>query len=50
MINLFNRKAIAIAAAAGVGILIGLVTITALAQSDDAKRAKLAAIKRNFHL
>jgi len=39
MIDLFTRKAIAIAAAAGVGILVGLVTITALAQSNDAKYA-----------
>ena len=39
MIDLFTRKAIAIAAAAGVGILVGLVTITALAQSNDAKHA-----------
>jgi intracellular sulfur oxidation DsrE/DsrF family protein len=45
MINLSNWKAIAIAAAAGVGILIGLVTITALAQSDDVKRASAATHK-----
>jgi uncharacterized protein len=45
MINLFTRKAIAIAAAAGIGILVGLATITALAQSNDAKRASAATHK-----
>ena len=39
MINVFTRKALAIAAAAGIGILVGLATITAIAQSNDAKRA-----------
>src|SRR5215813_3223358 len=45
MINLFTRKAIAIAAAVGLGILVGLATITALAQSNDAKRASATAHK-----
>jgi len=45
MINLFTRKAIAIAAAAGVGILVALATIAALAQSNDAKRASAATNK-----
>jgi uncharacterized protein len=47
MINLFTRKAIAIAiaVAAGVGILVGLATITTLAQTDGAKRASSAAHK-----
>jgi len=45
MINVFTRKAIAIAAAAGIGILVGLATITAIAQSDDAKRASEATHK-----
>ena len=45
MIDLFTRKAIAIAAAAGVGILVGLVTITALAQSNDAKQASAVTHK-----
>jgi len=39
MINVFTRKALAIAAAAGIGILVGLATITAIAQSNDAERA-----------
>jgi intracellular sulfur oxidation DsrE/DsrF family protein len=45
MINLFTRKAIAIAAVASLGILVGLATITALAQSNDAKRASVATNK-----
>ena len=45
MINVLTRKAIAIAAAAGIGILVGLATITAIAQSDDAKRASEATHK-----
>jgi intracellular sulfur oxidation DsrE/DsrF family protein len=45
MINLFTRRAIAIAAVAGVGILVGLATITALAQSNDAKRASAVTHK-----
>ena len=45
MINVFTRKAIAIAAAAGIGILVGLATITAIAQSNDAKRASAATHK-----
>ena len=43
MIDLFTRKAIAIAAA--VGMLVGLATIAALAQSSDAKRASPATHK-----
>jgi len=43
MIDLFTRKAIAIAAA--VGMLVGLAAITALAQSSDAKRASAATHK-----
>jgi uncharacterized protein len=39
MINLFTRRAIAIAAVAGVGILVGLATITTLAQSNDGASA-----------
>src|SRR5262245_15333816 len=45
MINVFTRKAIAIAAAAGIGILVGSATITAIAQSNDAKRASAATHK-----
>jgi uncharacterized protein len=45
MINLVTRRAIAIAAAAGIGILVGLAAITALAQSNDAKRASAATHK-----
>ncbi|HEY7085408.1 MAG TPA: DsrE family protein [Hyphomicrobiaceae bacterium] len=45
MINLLTRKAIAIAAAAGIGILVGVATITALAQSNDAKRASATTHK-----
>jgi uncharacterized protein len=45
MINVFTRKALAIAAAAGIGILVGLATITAIAQSNDAKRASAATHK-----
>jgi len=45
MIDLFTRKAIAIAAAVGLGILVGLATITAIAQSNDAKRASATAHK-----
>jgi len=43
MIDLFTRKAIAIAAA--VGILVGLATIAALAQSNDANRASATTHK-----
>jgi uncharacterized protein len=45
MKNLFTRKAIAIAAAASLGILVGLAAITALAQSNDAKRASVSTNK-----
>ena len=45
MINVFTRKALAIAAAAGIGILVGLATITAIAQSNDAKRASVTTHK-----